>query len=231
MRIQPADAERQRAGGEGMTGSKAGSMSRRGFAVMGTAFALPIPPADALRFAIFRNGTRIGEQRLNFTRTGSALTVQSQVELRVRILSVTVFRYAMEVVEHWSAGAFVSADSRVNKDGTRMRVAVRRDAEGVTIGRTGKPSYRAPANALPFTHWNRAVMRGPIIDMETGTTDHPHVAELGWYALPTLPAGTVIARRYQLSGTLQLSDYYDRQGFWAGLEFHHHGDILYRKIV
>jgi hypothetical protein len=119
----------------------------------------------------------------------------------------------------------------VDDGGTRLKVAVRRAPDSVVIERTGKPAYRAPADALPFTHWNKAVIRGPLINMETGNTDHPHVTKLGWYRLPTLPTGSITAQRYRLTGSVHLSDYYDEQGIWAGLEFHHRGHIMYKKIV
>jgi hypothetical protein len=152
-------------------------------------------------------------------------------ELRVLVLSVTVFRYVMDVTESWSGDGFVGAAASVNDDGRHRQVVVRREPDAVLIERTGKPPHRAPPDALPFTHWNKAAMRGPMINMETGAIDHPHVAELGWYRLPTLPSGDVIARRYRLTGPVHLSDYYDRQGLWAGLEFHHRGHIFYKKIV
>ncbi len=214
-----------------MIGARNALLSRRGFIAMGAAFALPIPPSSALAFAVIRNGVKIGEQRLRFARNGAALTVHNHVELRVLFLAVPVFHYTMAVTEHWSGNNFVSAASQVNDDGKRLNVTVRREPDGVVIERTGKPAYRASSDALPFTHWNKAVIGGPLINMETGNTDHPHVAELGWYRLPTLPTGSITARRYRLTGPVRLSDYYDERGIWAGLEFHHRGHIVYKKIV
>ena len=214
-----------------MISQGSGMLSRRGFIAMGAAFSLPIPQSNALAFAVLRNGTKIGEQRLSFVRHGDALTVHNHVALRVLVLTVPVFHYAMAVTEHWSSGGFISAASQVNDDGRMLAVTVRRDPDSVFIERTGKPAYRAPAAALPFTHWNKAVIGNPLINMETGNTDHPHVAKLGWYNLPTLPSGSITARRYRLTGSVHLSDYYDEQDLWAGLEFHHRGHIMYQKIV
>lgn len=206
-------------------------LGRRDVLALAGAYALPVPAGKALSFAILRNGARIGTQRVEFEQAGGALTIRSHAELRVLVLSIPVFHYAIEVVERWSAAGFQQAASRVNDDGTRRAVAVRREAGHVAIERSGAPASRAPAGALPFTHWNQAALRGPLIDMATGAVQRPQVAALGWYRLPVLPEGSVTARRYRITGALTLSDYYDRQLIWAGQEYSHRGRIVYEKIL
>ncbi|HQT89026.1 MAG TPA: DUF6134 family protein [Acidiphilium sp.] len=193
--------------------------------------ALPVPASNRLSFAVFRNGTRIGTQTLRFTNTGANLRVDNQVGLQVKLLDVVVFNYQAAITEHWAHGAFASAHSTINANGTLHRVQVERRSGAVAISGNRIKSYTAPANALPLTYWNKALLQGPMINMQTGKTDHPTINDLGWFALPTLPSGTVRAQAYKLSGSLHLTIYYDQNNRWQGLAFDHSGHITYEPIL
>ena len=204
----------QRAAAQGVGGSK-----------------LPVPPSRQLAFAVFRNGARIGTQRLRFVETGDKLRIENVVHLQVKILDVVAFNYQATIIEHWTHGMFASAQSDINSNGTLHRVVVERHATGVAISGNKIKSYNAPANALPLTYWNKAGLHAPMINMQTGHTDHPTITDLGWFALPELPSGTIRARAYKLSGALHLTIYYDQQNRWQGLAFDHSGHITYEPIA
>ncbi|MGC8531910.1 MAG: DUF6134 family protein [Acidiphilium sp.] len=192
---------------------------------------LPVPASKRLAFAVFRNGTRIGEQVLQFVETGDHLRIDNHVTLQVKLLDVVMFNYRAAITEHWAQGEFAAAQSVIDANGTLHRVQVARRANGVAIsGNLIKP-YVAPPDALPLTYWNKALLKGPMINMQTGHTDHPTVTDLGWFALPTLPTGTVRAQAYKLSGSLHLTIYYDQQNRWQGLAFDHSGHITYEPIL
>lgn len=192
---------------------------------------LPVPPGNRLSFAVFRNGTRIGTQTLRFTKTDDTVRVDNHVGLQVKLLDVVVFTYQAAITEHWMQGAFASAHSTINANGTLHRVQVERRASDVAISGNRIKPYSAPANALPLTYWNKVLLHGPMINMQTGHTDQPTINDLGWFALPTLPSGTVRAQAYKLSGSLHLTIYYDQNNRWQGLAFDHSGHITYEPIL
>ncbi len=196
-----------------------------------TQTTLPVPPSRELAFAVFRNGSRIGTQRLRFIETGDKLRIENDVHLQVKILDVVAFNYQATIIEHWAGGVFASAQSDINANGNRHRVMVKRQASGVAISGNKIKPYTAPATALPLTYWNKAVLRAPMINMQTGHTDHPTITDLGWFALPKLPSGTVRAEAYKLSGVLHLTIYYDQHNRWQGLAFDHSGHITYEPIT
>jgi len=201
------------------------------FIAMAGAVTLPIPAGDRLAFALFRNGTRVGSQILHFNRRGDTLTVHNEAVLKVKLLALTVFTYRAKVTEIWSNNAFLSADSQINDNGKIDRVHLRRTATGIAVSGGRIARYTAPASALPLTYWNKAMLNGPMINMQTGHTDRPNMTKLGWTKLPALPSGDVRAEGYQLTGPIRLSVYYDRTKIWSGLSFNHSGHIDYKPIL
>ncbi|MCW8305719.1 DUF6134 family protein [Acidiphilium sp. PA] len=206
------------------------SIDRRSFIAMAAAVAIPLPQGNRLSFDVFRNGSKVGEQHLRFIDAGDMLTVDNHVELKVGLLAIPLFRYTAHIVEHWRDEQFVSATSAINDNGTPYQLFVERQSSGVVIQGNRTPRYVAPANALPLTYWNKAMLRGPMINMQTGHTDTPRIAKLGWFKLPALPSGTVTAEQYKLTGPIRLSVYYDQKNIWSSLAFDHKGHITYKPV-
>ncbi|MEE3501000.1 DUF6134 family protein [Acidiphilium acidophilum] len=207
------------------------SIDRRSLMAMAAAVAIPLPSGRRLEFEVFRNGAKVGTQRLRFIEAGDMLTVDNHVALRVSLLAIPVFHYTAHIVEHWRDGAFVSATSAINDNGTPHQLLVEKQATGVIVQGNKTPRYTAPPNALPLTYWNKAMLKGPMINMQTGHTDTPTIAKLGWFKLPALPSGTVTAEEYKLTGPIRLSVYYDQKETWSGLAFDHEGHITYKPII
>jgi hypothetical protein len=207
------------------------SIDRRSFVAMAAAAAIPLPSSNQLSFDILRNGSKVGEQHLRFIDAGDMLTVDNHAELKVGLLSIPLFHYTAHIVEHWRDNAFVSATSAINDDGTPHQLFVEKQPNGVVVEGNKTPRYTAPATALPLTYWNKAMLQGPMINMQTGHTDMPSIATVGWFKLPARPSGTVTAEQYKLTGPIRLSVYYNRKNTWSGLAFDHKGHISYQPVL
>ncbi|HQT74609.1 MAG TPA: hypothetical protein PLX84_11780 [Acidiphilium sp.] len=190
-----------------------------------------LPQHRSLAFDVYRNGSHVGVQRLRFLVDGTSLTVDNHVDLKVGLVGIPLFTYRAHIVEHWQRGAFHAATSDIDNDGTRIRLDVERTDAGVVISGNRIARHTAPRDALPLTYWNKAMLDGPMINMQTGHADRPTVTHEGWFRLPAMPSGSVTASRYQLTGPIRLAVYYDKTNTWSGLAFHHRGHITYRPIL
>ena len=86
-------------------------MKRRKFLLSGSllstaAFGSPIPNGDNLHFRVFRNGSPIGDQYLNFSQSGANLTVRITGSLLVKMAMIPIFRYNLDATEYWENGVF-----------------------------------------------------------------------------------------------------------------------------
>ena len=194
------------------------------------AAALPVPPSGKMGFKVLRNGTPIGEQHLVFTRRGNTLRVDIYAALVVRLAGIPIFRYTARATEIWSGGVFQGITSRVNDDGNHLQVHAERVADGYAIEGTHVPRYIGPPDTLPLTYWNKAMLNGMILNIQTAHSYPAIVHSPGWNRLPTADGGTVVAQRFNVTGKLHLSVWYDQYEQWSGLAFHIDGYETYEKL-
>lgn len=186
-----------------------------------------------MTFRILHSGTPVGEHHMSFTQTGDQLRVDTNVALVVRLAGIPIFHYAVQASEYWNAGAFCGLDSQVNHNGTALEVHARPIAGGFNIQSTkaGNYSYTGQLGLMPLTYWNKAMLGAMILNIETGRHYPAIVNSPGWNYLPTDEGGTLLAQRFDVTGKLHLSVWYDQYGQWAGLQFNASGLISLEKFV
>ena len=170
-----------------------------------------------LRFAVFRDGSEIGYHVLSFAQDGERLTVDIDIELRVRFAFITAYRYEHHNREEWEAGALVGFKSRTNDNGTRHSVQARRSGDQLLIeGSDGR--VEGPPSMLPTTYWHRNFMdRDRWIDTQNGRIVRSAVEASGTETIES--AGRMVdAQRFEVRGDLDVDLWYhdDR---WVKLAF------------
>ncbi|MFM8939781.1 MAG: DUF6134 family protein, partial [Phenylobacterium sp.] len=129
---------------------------------------LAAPPANRrLVFAAARNGVRIGEHRMTFSGDAASPTISTEVEIAIKIGSVTVYNYRHTAREVWEDGRFESLETVTDATAGDRKVSARRTADGVLI-RTGRREVLAPAGTAPLTHWNPRVLTGRLFNPQEG---------------------------------------------------------------
>jgi hypothetical protein len=194
---------------------------------------LPVPASGKLGFKIFRNGTPVGEHHLTFTQTGDQLLVEIEAALVVRVAGIPVFHYSASAREHWSGNVFSGVDSKVNHNGTKLEVHASPVSGGFAVQSTkaGNYTYTGEPAMMPLTYWNKAMLNAMILNIETGRHYPAIVSSPGWNYLPTAEGGKLLAQRFDVTGKLHLSVWYDQHAQWSGLEFNVAGDISFQKFV
>lgn len=194
---------------------------------------LPVPASGAMGFRVLRNGSPIGEHHLRFTQDGDDLRVDINAALLVTFAGIPIFRYGLTATERWSGGQFCGLDSIVNHNGTPFEVHAVPVPGGFAIQSTkaGNYIYTGQPPLMPLTYWNKAMLNSMILNVETGRHYPPIVHSPGWNNLPTAEGGTLLAQRFDVTGKLNLSVWYDQYGEWAGLEFNVQGVETFQKFV
>jgi Family of unknown function (DUF6134) len=197
------------------------------------ASGLPVPPSGEIGFRILHSGKPVGEQHLTFTQTGDLLRVDNRAALVVRLAGIPIFHYACIATEHWSGTDFCGVDSKVNHNGTLLEVHASPITGGFAIQSTkaGNYTYTGEPQMMPLTYWNKALLDAMILNIETGRHYPAIVNSPGWNYLATAEGGTLLAQRFDVTGKLHLSVWYDQYEQWAGLEFNIGGDVSFLKFV
>lgn len=196
--------------------------------VIGGTAALACAPAlgalaDALQaarrdvvFDVWRNGARIGTHRVSFRDGDRDFVASIDAQFLVKLGPIPLFHYHHQAQETWRGGQFAALQSHTDSNGKQEHVSAVSTAGGVAIV-TGNGRLTAPAGAHPLTHWNPAVLEGPLFNPQTGAPlSHEVVTRSEGQSL-RLPDGRVArATRYTLTGDGVVIDWYV-DGAWAAL--------------
>jgi hypothetical protein len=190
--------------------------------------ALPVPEGNHLAFEIVREGSVIGSHTMMFQPAGDRLTVEIAADIVVSFGPIVLFRYRHRAIERWENGRVMSLEAETNDDGTKDRARIWRDGERLIVEGSAGPRYIAPPAASPATHWNRAMLDGPLINTQDGKLLRPTVKPLG--VTNELPGCPRAASGFALRGDADLDTWYDTAPRWVGLLFKGRDgtDIRYR---
>lgn len=171
-----------------------------GLLIPGVASAAP----SRLAFQVFRNGTKVGEHQMTFTGDDDNRTVVTNVDMVVKIGPVPVYKYKHNATERWAGGKFVSIDATTNGNGKIQKTSARVMPGFVQI--TGsKGAVRAPADAVPLSHWNQASFGKPLFNQQEAK-------------MLKVTCTKVKTGHWQVRGEAEIDDFYDGSGNWLALQ-------------
>jgi hypothetical protein len=176
-----------------------------------------VPASGRLAFNVFRNDSQIGTHHVTFHTAGDALTVQIAADFKVGLGPLTLFNYSLRTTEHWQGGQLMSATSKANNDGKAESMTAKRQGDALAVQGSKSGHYTAPPGSILATHWNRAELKGPMINPENGELMKFSVAEKGSEQI--MAAGkTITATHYALTGFATIDLWYDSQSVWSALK-------------
>ena len=165
---------------------------------------LAIAAPGQLRFAVFRNGTRVGEHVVTIAGDDAQTTASTEVVMTVKVGPVPVYKYRHRATEKWRGTQFVSIETFTDANGKKQHVLAESGAGAVTIdGPAGK--IRAAANAAPLSHWNTTAFSRPLFNQQEGK-------------VLKVTATKVAANHWSVRGEAEIDDWYDANGQWQALK-------------
>lgn len=200
------------------------TFSRRDAITWGGALALAwAAPARAAagsrQLALYRDGSEIGGKSVSVLRDGSAVEVETRIDIAVKILGITAYRYTLIARETWLRGALQTLRAETDDNGTAH--FARADRRGGALLIEGSAfAGPAPDDSATTSYWSPAFLDRPVwISTQDGRLLNVTATNLGAVDFPSA-AGTVAATRWRIGGDLtDLFLYYDAAGEWLGTEF------------
>jgi hypothetical protein len=196
-----------------------------------------LPYGASLSFAAVRNGQTIGHHRLTFQKNGEQLTVSTAIDLAVKFMGVTAYRYTHRAQEVWSRDTFQGLTAQTDDDGKKYAIRVQRHGAALTVERNARPDALSPATLdqglprddvvrttlppqlLPSTHWNvRQIRQSALLNTQTGAEARIQVSVLGRETIRTATA-SIDATRYRYTVDLVMDQWFDDAGRWVKTSF------------
>ncbi len=180
--------------------------------------------AGSRRLALYRADKEIGAKSVSVRRDGDRVDVETRIDIKVKILGVTAYRYELSSREVWRRGALERLRAETDDNGTRHFANA--DREGGRLVVAGSV-YSGPVDGLPATtsYWSPAFLERPVwISTQDGRLLDVRATNLGRASFATA-SGATPATRWRISGDLtDLFLYYDNAGEWVGTEFPARGE-------
>ena len=205
-------------------------------ATAGALAAQDLPYGPSHVFAAFRNGERIGTHTLTFQQSGDKQIVTTSIDLAVKALGLTMYRYMHRGQEVWSGNTFESISTKTDDNGTRYGLKAKQEAGGISVVRDGDgaPKMSAndvgfqqgstkqetlPSNTVPSTHWNlNQVKQSAMLNSQNGALSKVQITSKGRETIKTAN-GTLQATRYSYSGDVLMDQWFDDRGRWVKSSF------------
>ena len=168
-------------------------------------------PEGIFIYSISRDGTPIGQQRMEFVNDGEKLRVLSHAELDVSLLGLSVYGFKQQVEEVHAGGKLMSLTSEADDDGTNRKVSLVLQGDLLQGDYNGNQRSIDP-KLITSLFWQMPPLgEAQVIDTLRGKVRDVTVKDLGPQTL-TLPVGRVETHHYQLSGEWKRDLWYDANG-------------------
>jgi hypothetical protein len=210
-------------------GLAGGALLAAGWPRAGRADALP----KDVRFRVLREGSEIGRHEFRFAPTPDGFTVDSEIELEVKIAFITAFRYAQRGRDLWVGDNLVASDVVTDDDGERTRLEARLEGGALRVeGARGE--VWAPLGTMnDISFWNESIVAvRQLIDSKTGTIDP--IRTNGRTSERIVVRGAEIAATsYAIESSRGRSGriWYDRDGSWVKARLLTRGETLDYELV
>lgn len=163
------------------------------------AFAEPL----AWNFRVFLDEREIGHHHFTLRTDGGARELRSEARFQVRLLGVTVYRYAHDAMERWRGECLQALDSTTDDNGDREKVDWRGEPGGC---------------ALSFAYWNPKILQGGrLLNAQTGRFEPVTVTSRGEETIEVRGRPT-LSQRYRLAGSNLAIDVWYAGAQWVALE-------------
>jgi len=192
--------------------------------IAGKARAAVLPD---IRFRALHHGSPVGTHSIVFQTDGDRLRVTTQIDITVKVLFFTAFRFKHDAEEVWQSGRLVSVKSTTNDNGTRLQVSGYAAGDGFRILGEDGPFLASAQLLTSNTLWDsRVVGESRLIDVQHGGEVGMVAKRLNEETVHT-PQGPVRASRYRIitphyAGSL----FYDAAGRWVKGLIEQQGEIL-----
>ena len=197
---------------------------------------LPLDPfklySKNIKFDVFRNNKKVGNHNITFYHLNDdKFKVIAEMDLSVRFLSIPLYSYSYRSEATWQQNKLTDLTSEQNDDGITTNVNVISAEKSLLIkGPSG--NITADRHLYPTNHWHAGVLsQKQVINTLNGKVANVKIAEIESEQI--LAEGkTISANRYQYSGDVETTVWYDNAGRWVKMQFNGKGGsvIDYRCI-
>lgn len=174
---------------------------------------------EEIAFDVFREGEKIGRHTVAFSRISPRdLSVTARFELKITFLSIPFYEFLYRSSALWRDGRLKTLNAHIDDDGQILTVRASTKGQALSIlGSNGPVEWIG--TLYPTNHWNaRVLSQRHVLNTLNGEISRVEIAAQSRERIQA--EGTwVEATRYQYSGEIDTTVWYDDAGRWVKMRF------------
>ena len=134
---------------------------------------------NRIEFDIYRNNKNIGKHIFSFKKNNDVLTVQSEINFKIKKAGITLYKYNVKGTELFENGKLMQFNSKTNANGKDKYVNLKRENDNCIINGS---SYKGEASTdfLLGTWWDHSIVKAKAqISAVSGRIINQNVTFLG----------------------------------------------------
>lgn len=177
-----------------------------------------VPDGNALTFRAYIGDTDLGTHKMRWALQGDTLTVNIEIDLGARVLFLPVYSYKHRSQETWRDGHLVAIATTTDDDGDKFSVNGELKGDAFQVKSTAFTGL-VPLPLAPTSYWAYTSLKKPNwLNTQSGGLLKVTVTPKGVETVKTR-AGNVKAKRYDVTGELDISLWYDERNRWVKSRF------------
>ena len=112
---------------------------------------------NRIEFDIFRNDKHIGKHIFSFKKSNDELSVESEINFKIKKLGVVLYRYHVKGTEYFKEDKLVKFNSKTNQNGKKKYVNIKLENEELVIDGSSFKG-KVPTDYLLGTWWNHSIV-------------------------------------------------------------------------
>jgi hypothetical protein len=187
------------------------------------------PPLGIFIYAISRDGSPIGQQRMEFVSDGEKLRVLSHTELSVSLLGMSLYGFNQQVEEVHAGGKLMSLSSETDDDGTDRKVNLTLQGDLLRGDYNGDKRAVDPKLTSSLFWQKPPLGETQVLDVLRGKVRDVKMRDLGTETL-MLPVGRIETHHFQMSGEWKRDLWYDANGVLIAGELEKDGAKIRQEL-
>ncbi len=144
-------------------------------------YSFPIPKNGEVRFDVIRKNNVIGTHEIKFTNNNDVLLVETNIEVEVKVLFISAYKFTHQSTETWINGNFTKIVGHSDFEDEREYFIKGQDNNDSFLASGMDGKLELDKNILPSNFWNIDILKQKeIFDTQKGIVRKIDVENLGY---------------------------------------------------
>ena len=175
-------------------------------------------------FNVYRNDSKIGYHKLNFTKNEDFIESKINIEFKVSFLGLTLYEYSHQNIELWRDNSLFQLNTKTNKNGEILDCNYKRINDSYQVnGSFGKRLLQT--SPVPTSYWNKKIVENNLVNALNTQDCSDLYFTVSYIGQDLIYNDSLLADHFKLIGkessgeNVDIDLWYDQEDRWVKMIF------------